>query len=547
MLRQRVVNNCRKFETKRVEMRKNLVLRVLGIIAALGMAVMLAACNGPVSMGASPAIKQVGGQVVGPQDVYEMSFFEAVDMALTVSKDKFREAEIDYEGRSIRVKNCMYPGGCMSGEVKPLLLRDYNTHKSGVIFLLDIKGEASSDPFEYKRHSDLFYGGIKEYAKLRGVPQTTFRHYTQEEGTFIEIAPKDVPRDLAGFVYWLDKKDNPQPYEGVYEFSNGRYTLGLYYDASDRVYKYKAMILETRTREWNAGEIKVKFNKLEADSGCLSRYFLQDKSEVGATWHVYSDGLVAENLSDGGSNIVLLPVDVSGYTSKDSGRSGNRGNSGKKSGATAKKGERTYRALGSGTAWLLSSKYLVTCNHVVDTGDTYFLRVGDDYKEVRVVARDADLDLAALKLVEGSIDDPILPLRKNSVLENGSEVYALGFPKVGILGMTIKITDGIISAQTGFNGRAQDYQISVPIQGGNSGGPVLDESGNVAGVAASIIRHDIADNVSFMVKYQFLKMFLQSHNVEFTERDSNESMKAKDIFRRYGSSVYLLWVLERNN
>ncbi|UZP67912.1 serine protease [Desulfovibrio mangrovi] len=519
--------------------------RMMGIIAALGMVLMLVACNGPVSMGSSPAIKQVGGQVVGPQEVYEMSFFEAVDMAQTVAKDKFREAEIDYEGRSIRVKNCMYPGGCMSGEIKPLLLRDYNTSKSGVIFLLDIKGENSSDPFEYKRHADLFYGGIKEYAKLRGVSVSTFRHYTQEEGTFIEVAPKEVPRDLAGFVYWLDKKEGPKPYEGVYEFSNGRYTLGLYYDGSDRVYKYKAMILETRTREWNAGEIKIKFNKLEPDSGCLSRYFRQDKTEIGATWKVFSDGLVAHNVVDSGSNVVLLPVDVSGYASEGSGRSGHGGS--KKGGATARKGEKTYRSLATGTSWLISKKYLVTCNHVVDTGDTYFVRVGDDYKEVRVVARDHDLDLAALKLVEGTIDDPALPLRKSEVLENGSEVYALGYPEAGLLGVTTKITDGIISAQTGFKGRAQDYQISVPLQHGNSGGPVLDESGNVVGVASSILRPDIADNVSFMVKYQFLKMFLQSHNVEFTESDSNETMKAKEIFRKYGSSVYFLWVLERSN
>lgn len=55
-------------------------------------------------------------------------------------------------------------------------------------------------------------------------------------------------------------------------------------------------------------------------------------------------------------------------------------------------------------------------------------------------------------------------------------MFALGYPMSDILGEEIKVTDGIISSKTGYQGDVVTYQISVPIQPGNSGGPLFDKT-----------------------------------------------------------------------
>jgi len=68
----------------------------------------------------------------------------------------------------------------------------------------------------------------------------------------------------------------------------------------------------------------------------------------------------------------------------------------------------------------------------------------------------------------------------------------------------IKITDGIISSKTGFDGDITTYQISAPIQRGNSGGPLFDEKGNLISINSSGIRIDVAANVGYTIKTNYI-------------------------------------------
>ena len=69
-----------------------------------------------------------------------------------------------------------------------------------------------------------------------------------------------------------------------------------------------------------------------------------------------------------------------------------------------------------------------------------------------------------------------------------------------VMGKEIKVTDVMISSKTGFDGNITTYQITAPIQGGNSGGPLFDEQANLIGINSSGIRKDIADNVAYSIK-----------------------------------------------
>jgi S1-C subfamily serine protease len=77
---------------------------------------------------------------------------------------------------------------------------------------------------------------------------------------------------------------------------------------------------------------------------------------------------------------------------------------------------------------------------------------------------------------------------------------------LNVMGMEVKFTDGKISSKTGAQGDIATYQTSVPVQPGNSGGPLFDYDGNLIGVINSKIM--AADNVSYAIKANFIKNLL---------------------------------------
>jgi S1-C subfamily serine protease len=98
--------------------------------------------------------------------------------------------------------------------------------------------------------------------------------------------------------------------------------------------------------------------------------------------------------------------------------------------------------------------------------------------------------------------------RAKGSVRSGNDIIALGFPLHGLLGSQLKVSTGIVSATVGLLDDISQLQISAPIQPGNSGGPLLDEYGNVAGVVVAKLRAlavakatgDIPQNVNFAVK-----------------------------------------------
>ena len=87
-------------------------------------------------------------------------------------------------------------------------------------------------------------------------------------------------------------------------------------------------------------------------------------------------------------------------------------------------------------------------------------------------------------------------------------VYVLGYPLINTMGNEIKLTTGVISSKTGFMGDVALYQISAPIQPGNSGGPLFDNQGNLIGVVNA--KHKGAENVGYAIKASYLNNLVES-------------------------------------
>lgn len=105
----------------------------------------------------------------------------------------------------------------------------------------------------------------------------------------------------------------------------------------------------------------------------------------------------------------------------------------------------------------------------------------------------------------------------------GEEVMALGYPLYGVLSSSINLTTGNISSLLGVQDDETVYQITAPIQAGNSGGPLLNQRGLVAGMVQSklnaleVSRYtgDLAQNVNFAIKSDRVKSFLTQQQINY--------------------------------
>lgn len=168
---------------------------------------------------------------------------------------------------------------------------------------------------------------------------------------------------------------------------------------------------------------------------------------------------------------------------------------------------------GNGTGFFISKDgYLATNYHVVAEAteiEIEFIRNGQkqNYK-AKVIQSDKQNDLAVLKIDDNSfVPFSSIPYNfQTSLTDVGSNVFALGYPMaLSVMGTEIKFTDGKISSKTGFQGDIATYQMTTPIQPGNSGGPLFDFDGNLIGINSAKIRADVADNVSYAIKSIYLK------------------------------------------
>jgi S1-C subfamily serine protease len=100
----------------------------------------------------------------------------------------------------------------------------------------------------------------------------------------------------------------------------------------------------------------------------------------------------------------------------------------------------------------------------------------------------------------------------------GDSVSTLGFPNPELQGNAPKFTRGEINSLAGLRDDPHRFQISAPIQPGNSGGPLLDRSGNVVGLVQSTLNDArqllatglVPQNVNYALKSEYLVRFLQS-------------------------------------
>jgi TPR repeat protein len=190
--------------------------------------------------------------------------------------------------------------------------------------------------------------------------------------------------------------------------------------------------------------------------------------------------------------------------------------------AAADPGEATgaaARRTGMGSGFLVDGSGHVVTNHHVVNGCAE-VRIPAQGETAQVIATDARNDLALLATAVTADRPP--SFRSSEGARLGESVIVAGFPLGQVLGGGLNVTTGSVSALSGPGNNAAMLQITAPVQSGNSGGPVLDQRGQVIGVVVGKLNAlriaastgDVPQNVNFAIHGSVVRTFLEANGVE---------------------------------
>jgi S1-C subfamily serine protease len=190
-----------------------------------------------------------------------------------------------------------------------------------------------------------------------------------------------------------------------------------------------------------------------------------------------------------------------------------------------------------GTAFFVSDQGYALTNHHVIEGCRSVAAIQDGRPvPAHVVRRDERNDLALIR-VHVPVTVPFAKFRGSPGIRAGEGVVVAGYPLPSVLQNGMNVTTGNVSALAGMGGNTALMQITAPVQPGNSGGPLLDMSGNVVGVIVSKLNAmrvaqatgDIPQNINFAVQGAVARLFLESNGTPAAELQSTADRKVGDV------------------
>lgn len=155
------------------------------------------------------------------------------------------------------------------------------------------------------------------------------------------------------------------------------------------------------------------------------------------------------------------------------------------------------------TGFLISAQgYVITSYHVIDKADSVYIQ-NEKFGSLKavVVHNDPVNDVSVLKIVTDIKIQSLPYMLSEAEADLAEGVYTLGFPREDIV-----FGEGSISSLTGYRANPNAYQVSVPVNPGNSGGPLLNNKGDLIGMISGVQTQ--ASGATFAIKSTVLKEIL---------------------------------------
>lgn len=322
------------------------------------------------------------------------------------------------------------------------------------------------------------------------------------------------------------EKNGLSSIEGIYESTtnsneNPKYKLAVKKTDSN----YSVIYLSGAAfKHWKEGEIKGYLYETATPSLFKAKWFLGNKSPNENIYITFESGLMKITWTDNNDPepqqlyLKLYP------TSNSQG------------------------AMSSGTGFALtSSGLIVTNNHVIENANKINVRgINGNFDEVynaKLIISDKNNDLAIIQIDDNNFNTlgKIPYIIKSNPASQGENIFVLGYPLRASMGNEIKLTNGIVSSKTGYQGDLTSYQISAPVQPGNSGGPIFDNDGNLIGIINA--KHTGAENVSYAVKVSYLVNLIETLEPK-PKIQSVSSLKGKTLSQQVELAKKYVYIIE---
>ena len=242
---------------------------------------------------------------------------------------------------------------------------------------------------------------------------------------------------------------------------------------------------------WKVGDVKAELRPSASSGVFKAMWYMADKSKNEDAYLVFDGTTMKTYVANEETNYLKM------YPT-----------------ATSNSGFAASGSSWSGTGFALNNGFIATNYHVVENANSITVQgIGGNSSEkyiASIIATDKVNDLAIIQIKDnrfhgfGQIPYSV----KTSTSDVGENIFVLGYPLITTMGNEIKLTTGVISSKTGFMGDVALYQISAPIQPGNSGGPLFDNKGNIIGIVNA--KHKGAENVGYAIKASYLNNLVES-------------------------------------
>jgi S1-C subfamily serine protease len=188
-------------------------------------------------------------------------------------------------------------------------------------------------------------------------------------------------------------------------------------------------------------------------------------------------------------------------------------------------------ATGTGFA-VTTDGMILTAGHVVEGADEIRVRLSDGtWHSAVIFAISQAYDLAILKV---EVDDLVaLHLASSAEVSIGQRLFTMGYPAINVLGSEPKYSDGALSSKSGVLGNTSFLQVTIPIQPGNSGGPIVTEDGLVVGIVTSTaaVGHffdatgSLPQNINWGIKAEFARLMYEDNQGNPPKLDRRQAIQ----------------------
>lgn len=255
--------------------------------------------------------------------------------------------------------------------------------------------------------------------------------------------------------------------------------------------------MESAHKHWKTGEVKAILEPSSMNGFFSAKYYMGNKTSYETFAALENSSILTIEFKRNqtgkkeiGKFIKMYPSGSINYSS---------GNTGIKS---------------TGSGFVISRNGVIATNaHVIESANRIEVKLNNEFGvktfSASVLLKDEINDVALLKIEDKAFNGfNSLPYSILQTTEIGEDVLTIGYPLNNLMGDNYKVTNGIVSSNTGLKDDIRFIQITTPIQPGNSGGPLFNEDGNIVGLTTSKLNEKAIgtsiENVNYAIKATYL-------------------------------------------